>query len=511
MTGATSTRPDLPQRLVLGGRYRLVERLGRGGSAAVWRGYDERLSRPVAVKVLRGSSPEFARSEARSLALLTHPHIAAVYDYGGHFLVTELVDGRSLARTLAGGPLAWPLAVRYCAQIASALAAAHARGLVHRDVTPSNIMLSATGAKLIDFGISARTGDRETDVHGDIRGTPPYAAPERLGDRPVAPSADVFALGVVLYRALSGGLPWSAPTATDMLAEQRRRDAAPLPPIDGLPDEVREACLACLARDASARPSANELVHRLQEAAGAADPVYAGGGTLDLADDPEPTRAMPPVTSPARTWRPHLGRWRRLAMAGLLVLGLIAGVSRLTELGLAESAPPQTMAAAPAVEAAIPSCAVSYQLAVIEGHRMTVRMVATNSGQRLPDGWRLEMQMASAPTYEFVPHDGWQKAGQALLSPPQTGLDPGASTRMTLTGTTAGATPLPAEFRVGDQSCGTTLLGATITPTPGVTPPAGPGWTSVPAVSATPARGANPDSPGQQKGHPGKGHNEGDQ
>jgi eukaryotic-like serine/threonine-protein kinase len=509
MTGATSTRSDLPQRPLLGGRYRLVERLGRGGSAAVWRGYDERLSRPVAVKVLRGSSPEFARSEARSLALLAHPHIAAVYDYGGHFLVTELVDGRSLGKTLAGGPLAWPLAVRYCAQVASALAAAHTRGLVHRDVTPSNIMLSPTGAKLIDFGISARTGDRETDANGDIQGTPPYAAPERLGARPVAPSADVFALGVVLYRALSGCLPWSAPTATELLAEQRRHDAAPLPPVDGLPAEIRDACMASLSRDPSARPSANELARRLQEAAGMAVPVPAGAGTLDLADDPEPTRAMPLVTGPAGTRRPHFGRSRRLALAVLLVLGMIAGVGRLTELGLAESAPPQTMAAAPAGNAEIPSCAVSYQLAVDDEHRMTVRMVATNSGQALPDGWRLELQMASALAYEFVPGGGWQMTGQALLSPPQTGLGPGGSTRITLTGTTAGATPLPAEFRVGDQPCGTTLLSATVTPTTTAgAPPAGAGPTSVPVA---PVRGANPGAPKQQKGHPDRGHSENNQ
>src|SRR5689334_4717546 len=189
---------------LLDGRYRLIEQAADGGSSTVWRGYDEKLTRAVAVKILNDPAAHWNSSEATKLAQLTHPHIATVFDVGPHYLVTEFVDGRELAATLATGPMPWPAAVNCCAQVASALAAVHARGLVHRDVTPANIMLTTTGAKLIDFGISAFEGDPEADPDGHVRGTPPYAAPERLTQHRVSPAADVYGLGVVLYQALTG-------------------------------------------------------------------------------------------------------------------------------------------------------------------------------------------------------------------------------------------------------------------------------------------------------------------
>ena len=131
------------------GRYRLVERLGAGGMSVVWRGYDEVLGRPVAVKLLAAklvADPELrgrVLREARAAARLSHPHITNVYDYGERadgtpYVVMELVEGQSLAQRMAAGPLPWRMAVRVAAQVASALAAAHAQGLVHRDVTPAN-------------------------------------------------------------------------------------------------------------------------------------------------------------------------------------------------------------------------------------------------------------------------------------------------------------------------------------------------------------------------------------
>src|SRR5262249_16953099 len=160
--------------------------------------YDERLSRPVAVKILNDPQAQWIRDEAKTLARLTHPHIATVYDVGEsegrHYLVTELVDGDTLASRLAGGPLGWPAAAICCAQVSCALAAAHARGLVHRDVTPANIMLTGSDAKLIDFGISTFEGADEADADGNVHGTPPYAAPERLTQRRVAPAADMYGL-----------------------------------------------------------------------------------------------------------------------------------------------------------------------------------------------------------------------------------------------------------------------------------------------------------------------------
>ncbi|WP_346537647.1 serine/threonine-protein kinase [Micromonospora sp. DPT] len=155
-------------------RYRLLDRLGAGGMSVIWRAHDEVLGRDVAVKLL---SPHLAadpqllhriRAEARAAARLRHPNIVEVYDYGEAadgdgppvpYVVMEVVEGRSLAQLLTGGPLPWRVAVLVCAQVAAALAAAHGRGIVHRDIKPGNVMVAGAGVKLVDFGISATSGD----------------------------------------------------------------------------------------------------------------------------------------------------------------------------------------------------------------------------------------------------------------------------------------------------------------------------------------------------------------
>jgi serine/threonine-protein kinase len=161
--------------LLIGERYRLRERLGHGGMSVMWRATDDVLGREVAVKVL---APQLAtdtellrrlRAEARTAAGLRHTNVVAVYDYGETtdgphtlpFVVMELVDGRTLTDLLCGGPLPWRLAVLICTQVAAALAAAHVRGVVHRDVKPGNVMVSAGGVKLVDFGISAAVGEMD--------------------------------------------------------------------------------------------------------------------------------------------------------------------------------------------------------------------------------------------------------------------------------------------------------------------------------------------------------------
>src|SRR4051794_35204832 len=178
----------------IGGRYRLVEKLGAGGMSVVWRGYDETLGRSVAVKVL---SPQLAddqsfrdrlRQEALAAARLCHPHITGIFDFGEAphdervtvpYVVMELNDGESVsARIARQGPLPWREAVTIAAEVASALATAHARGVVHRDVTPANVMLTGSGAKVVDFGISAIVGQRDAAPDGSLLGTPAYLAPE---------------------------------------------------------------------------------------------------------------------------------------------------------------------------------------------------------------------------------------------------------------------------------------------------------------------------------------------
>jgi serine/threonine-protein kinase len=207
---------------VLAGRYRLEAEIATGGMGEVWRGRDTVLGRPVAVKLMRA---EFAgdpdtlarfRGEARHSAALSHPGIAHVYDYGedgpnrSPFIVMELVNGPSLTELLASGPLEPPRVMDVVAQAATALAAAHSAGLVHRDIKPGNILLAPGNiVKITDFGIAYAAGSAPLTRTGALIGTPAYLAPERIAGSPGSPASDLYALGVVAYECLagSGGSP----------------------------------------------------------------------------------------------------------------------------------------------------------------------------------------------------------------------------------------------------------------------------------------------------------------
>ncbi|WP_412751738.1 protein kinase domain-containing protein [Krasilnikovia sp. M28-CT-15] len=298
---------DLPGSSLLAGRYRLVERLGAGGMSVVWRGFDEVLGRQVAVKVLPPSTsadPSFRRrlrAEAQAAARLSHPHITNVYDYGEAttvdgepvpYVVMELVDGESLAAVLARvRRLPWPAAVRICAEVSAALAAAHARGIVHRDVTPANVMLTSTGAKVVDFGISALIGENDIDPDGSLLGTPAYLAPERLEGGQVSPATDVYAVGLLIYRTLIGQLPWDVGTTTALLRAHQYTEPEPLPPVEGLPHAVEALVGRCLEKGPDDRPSSAELAHVLAGlSAGAPAPRSF---VPDWADNSEDTTILP--------------------------------------------------------------------------------------------------------------------------------------------------------------------------------------------------------------------------
>ncbi|MEV4538569.1 serine/threonine-protein kinase [Asanoa sp. NPDC049518] len=279
----------------LSSRYRLTRRLGAGGMGVVWQAYDQVLDREVAVKLL---APQFARdaefrrrilAEARAAGRLSHPHIASVYDYGETtgpgdplpFVVMELLQGRSLEQRLKRGPIGVEPALRICAEVASALAAAHARGVVHRDVKPGNVMLPAGGAKVVDFGLAAVAGARDA-VEGElVLGTPAYLAPERLDGRPVVAATDVYALALLLYRLLAGRLPWTAETSTQMLEAHIYLEPEPLPKLPGVPPVVRDLLHRCLDKEPDARPASSEVTVTLARAAGIRVP-------LDGVDDDEP-------------------------------------------------------------------------------------------------------------------------------------------------------------------------------------------------------------------------------
>ncbi|MEV0811048.1 protein kinase [Micromonospora sp. NPDC050200] len=292
---------SLTPALRLHDRYVLRERIGLGGMSEVWRADDEVLHRPVAVKALvaqLAADPQLRAAiqrEARAAARLTHPHITQVYDYGEAtlpggvvlpYLVMELVDGRTLADRLTAGPLAWPDAVRAAGQVAAALAAAHRIGVVHRDVKPANVMLTETGAKVLDFGIAALAGPRHplAGQTGELMmGTPAYFAPERLTPGPPDPASDVYALGALLYRTLTGRAPLPVQTWEDALEVHARRTPVPPLRIPGLPADIADLTMACLAVDPARRPAAAQLADRL----GAGRPA-----------DP-PTALLPTVPTPA--------------------------------------------------------------------------------------------------------------------------------------------------------------------------------------------------------------------
>ncbi len=275
--------PCVEVKQLLGGRYELIEQLGNGGMAVVWQARDKVLGRMVAVKLLAGrhagdpQSRSQIRDEARAAAALSHPNIAQVYDYGESredgtctpYVVMELVRGSTLQQRLAAGPVPPGFAIRVAAEVAAALTAAHADGVVHRDIKPANVMVTPAGAKVVDFGIAAAI--RSSSPAGstfEVIGTPAYVAPERLLNDAVEPASDVYALGVLLYRMLSGHSPWSVDTTTQMLEAHVYIDPAPLPQLPNVPGYVIALCDRCLSKDPTLRPSAREAAALLAQGAG---------------------------------------------------------------------------------------------------------------------------------------------------------------------------------------------------------------------------------------------------
>ncbi len=249
--------------------------------AVVWRARDEVLGRPVAVKVLAGryagdpQSRARIRDEARAAANLSHPNIAQVYDFGEAdnrpYVVMELINGPTLQQRVASAPLPPRTVFRICGEVAAGLAAAHAEGLVHRDIKMANIMVTPAGAKVVDFGIAAVAGPAAPEEM--LVGTPAYLAPERLTGDVVQPASDVYALGVLLYRLLADESPWSVESTTQMLKAHVYIEPAPLPPLPGVPAAVVTLISHCLRKDPQARPTASRVSSILADAAEALDEV----------------------------------------------------------------------------------------------------------------------------------------------------------------------------------------------------------------------------------------------
>src|ERR1039458_4925643 len=203
------------------GPYEILAPLGAGGMGEVFRARDTRLDRTVAIKICTGHFTERFEREARAISSLNHPHICALYDIGREgtveFLVMEYLEGESLEARLRKGPLPIEEALQIAIQIASALDAAHRRGMVHRDLKPGNVMLTRSGAKLLDFGLaktkqtielsatdSTLTAQHPITVEGTILGTMQYMAPEQLEGKEADARSDIFSFGTMLYEMITG-------------------------------------------------------------------------------------------------------------------------------------------------------------------------------------------------------------------------------------------------------------------------------------------------------------------
>ncbi len=321
-----------PGTLVLDGRFRVTRTLGQGGMGIVYLAEQVSLGRPVALKVLRGDLPltagfaERFRREALLLSSVEHPAVVRVIDYGTHglspVLVMELVEGETLEAVLQrDGALAVGRVEQLLAQLAPGLAAIHGKGIVHRDLKPDNVVLTrgidgGEQARLLDFGIARLAAPDETapgasvTQAGLVMGTPEYVSPEQALGQPLDARSDLYALGVILYRALGGQHPFPGPSAREFISQHIHQVPAPLevaaPHLAAFPSLVG-AVMACLEKDPARRPQSSAQL-------------------LELS-----TRAPLALTTPSPASGPAQRPWRAkvlgAAAAGLALVALVSWLS----------------------------------------------------------------------------------------------------------------------------------------------------------------------------------------
>jgi hypothetical protein len=343
----------------LSGRFRIERLLGRGGMSSVWAAHDEELGRPVAIKLLHTRRLESADAvdrferEARTLALLAHPGIVTVIDRGDSdgrpFIVCELVDGRDLHERISlEGPLPIAEALAVAVQVAAALAYAHQRGVIHRDVKPHNVLLTADGhAKLTDFGIARVDDEPALTNPGRVLGTGDYVAPEQAQGLPLDGRADIYALGALLYHCLTGVPPYRGTSFVE-IAEQHLR--APVPDVRARCPDVPDGVAAIVSRALAKRPEERYAdVGQMQEALEAqllaltrddgsdTAEVPLIATALEVADttepDDPPARPEAPPAMDGGVVRLPRARRRRLWPIALLLLVLVAGIGWAVYLG----------------------------------------------------------------------------------------------------------------------------------------------------------------------------------
>jgi len=337
---------------VIAGRYTLEREIGRGGSGTVHLAHDEVLGRTVAIKrigVMPGADAadlQRAEREGRLAASLNHPHVVAVFDLveedDCHWLVMEYVEGQTLSQLMrTEGPLETTAAAALLAQTADALTDAHAGGIVHRDVKPSNILVSGGVAKLSDFGIARSANDASLTQTGLVTGSPAYLAPEVASGSSATPASDVWSLGATLFHAVSGRPPYDV---NDNLIGALYKIVHEEPP--SLPDGHPMAGLlsVMLVRDPQARWPMRRVRDELQRLArGQQSQAQTQTRTVPARGGQDPTgvlpavRTTPVVPSPPAAERHHR-RWGLIALAAVLAVAAVASAYFLAGRGTPEAA-----------------------------------------------------------------------------------------------------------------------------------------------------------------------------
>ncbi|WP_137845703.1 serine/threonine-protein kinase [Microbacterium sp. 2FI] len=340
------------QGVTFGGRYELDSRIAIGGMGEVWEATDHVIGRTVAIKILKDEymgDPGFLerfRAEARHAALVNHEGIASVFDYGEEngsaFLVMELVPGEALSTIIErDGSLGADKTLDIVAQTSAALQAAHAAGLVHRDIKPGNLLITPDGrVKITDFGIARIADQVPLTATGQVMGTVQYLSPEQASGHPASPATDTYSLGIVAYECLAGRRPFTGESQVAIAMAQINEQPPPLPPTVAVP--VQNLVMAMIAKKPEDRPASSAVVARAASAlrrgdvaaAAAAVPAIAAGTAVgddmtqlltpagDTAAATQLMPAAPPVDDEGEKKKRSPWTWPLIALIVLLLLVL---------------------------------------------------------------------------------------------------------------------------------------------------------------------------------------------